>query len=262
MGSFAHRRRLRAALSFILRPLLLALGLTFVVRFLFSSPKAPRHTKALVVASTQKTAGEASDWLAKVPKDWAIHKSVVDAEIPPKSTKREKVFAVPVNKGNEAMVYLTYIIENYHNLPEVVFFHHDHSKAWHQELTSDQEVAKLRTSYVLEKGFVSARCLPGCENVIQLVDYTIDMKVFSYHGREAHLSTLLRTFLEPGEKIPMKLAAPCCAQFAASREAILRRRQEWWKGLRDWLTDTPLDNKSSGRLLEHTWHVWLGEEAE
>lgn len=38
---------------------------------------------------------------------------------------------LPANKGNEAMPYLTYIIENYNNLPESMAFIHSHQFSWH-----------------------------------------------------------------------------------------------------------------------------------
>jgi hypothetical protein len=38
---------------------------------------------------------------------------------------------VPVNKGNEASVYLKYIIDYYDNLSEYTFFIHDEEYAWH-----------------------------------------------------------------------------------------------------------------------------------
>ena len=37
----------------------------------------------------------------------------------------------PVNKGNEASVYLKYIIDFYDNLPEFTFFIHDEEYSWH-----------------------------------------------------------------------------------------------------------------------------------
>ena len=36
-----------------------------------------------------------------------------------------------MNKGNEASVYLKYIIDNYDNLPDFTFFIHDEEYAWH-----------------------------------------------------------------------------------------------------------------------------------
>ena len=38
---------------------------------------------------------------------------------------------VPVNKGNEASVYLKYIIDYYDDLPDFTFFIHDEEYAWH-----------------------------------------------------------------------------------------------------------------------------------
>lgn len=252
---------MRAALSFVLRPLLLAVLVTLVFRMLFSSkppkPAVPKETKALVVASTSDLSESQTDWLSQVPVDWVVHKYVADAPTSPE-------LSVPVNKGNEAMVYLTYIIDHYDRLPDIVFFHHAHFKAWHQSLDSLTEVTSLRTSHVARRGYVSARCLPGCENLIPLADHSVDMGNLVYVGRDVHLTTLLDEFLDRsrGEQVPPRLAAPCCAQFAASKSAILARPKEWWVRLRQWLIDTPLDNMTSGRLFEHTWHIWLGETAE
>lgn len=38
---------------------------------------------------------------------------------------------LPANKGNEAMAYLTYLIQNYDNLPESMAFIHSHEDGWH-----------------------------------------------------------------------------------------------------------------------------------
>jgi hypothetical protein len=46
----------------------------------------------------------------------------------------------PLNKGKEAMLYITYIIEKYHNLPATIAFIHSHEngypKARHNDKTS------------------------------------------------------------------------------------------------------------------------------
>lgn len=255
MGAYS-RRQLRAAINFIVRPLLLALVLTLFVRLLFAPSRSHKHSKALVIASTSSQPEREVSWIRQVPRDWKVFNYVTDA---PTSAD----LAVPMNKGNEAMVYLTYIVDHYDRLPDVVFFHHSHLKAWHQETDSLSEVRNFRASYIAKKGFASARCLPGCENIIALADYSVDPSMFLHYRRDVHLTSLLDEFLdrEGGERVPKKLAAPCCAQFAASRDAIRRRNREWWIRLRQWLVDTPLSSMDSGRLLEHTWHIWLGEEA-
>lgn len=265
MGARSHRQ-LRAALSFVIRPLLLAVLVTVFFRSLFSprstKPKAAptarkETTKALVIASTSDLSDSQSAWISQVPASWVVHNYVTDAQTSPE-------LSVPVNKGNEAMVYLTYIIDHYDRLPDVVFFHHAHHTAWHQALDSLTEVTSLRASYVARRGYVSARCLPGCENLIPLADHSVDADKFALVGRDVQIASLLDEFLDRsrGEAVPRRLAAPCCAQFAASRAAITGRPRDWWVRLRQWLIDTPLDSMTSGRLMEHTWHIWLGESAE
>lgn len=278
MGIY-RRRKLRAALSLLIYPFVFAVLLTFAAKLLFggrptSSPPPvtkPSHgslehqpgpiSKALVVASTKK---DDTTWLYDISPslNWTINHYRVDDPLNP-------ALSVPSRKGNEAMVYLTYIIDNYESLSDVIFFHHGHPRAWHQKLTSAEEVARLRTEYVLKAGYASARCLPGCENVVSLEggEPAPRMAALPLMSRRDHLITLLENFLEPARfpelegTVPKQLSAPCCAQFAVSRERVLRREREWWVKLREWLIEAPLPSMNSGRLMEHLWHVWFGVEA-
>ena len=43
----------------------------------------------------------------------------------------ENEYNIPVNKGNEASVYLKYIVDNYDNLPDFTLFIHDDERSWH-----------------------------------------------------------------------------------------------------------------------------------
>lgn len=282
----SNRRQLHAALAFVVRPLALAVVLTVVVRLFFAgSPGAPKagssllgtkttFSKALVVASTRAQPEKEVGWIKEVPRDWEVFNYVTDAApgtLPPRAGNQQ-LLSVPANKGNEAMAYLTHIIDHYDKLADVVLFHHSHRKSWHQELDSLTEVRSLRPSYVARKGYASTRCLPGCENVIPLADFAADFSLFPRIGRDVQLASLLHEFMDNDRRANQgvdddaflsgitKLAAPCCSQFAASRHAIRARSREWWMRLRQWLIDTPLDNRTSGRLLEYTWHIWLGEE--
>lgn len=261
MGAY-RRRHLCAVFSFIIRPLALAIFVTLIFRLLSSSP-SPRPstllirpkplTKALVIASTANQPPSETSWISQVPSDWQVH--TYNTDLPG---------VVPLNKGNEAMPCLTYIIDHYSSLPDIVFFHHSHFKSWHQTLDSLTEVQSLRASYVRQAGFVSTRCLPGCENLIPVAEYAVDFAMFARVGRDVQLASLFDEFINRtnGESVPTRIAAPCCAQFAVSKERILRREREWWVKLRDWLVYTPLGDLESGRLLEYTWHVWMGAEPE
>ncbi|KAI0127626.1 hypothetical protein BJ170DRAFT_381067 [Xylariales sp. AK1849] len=250
-----YSRRPRTVLLLVIRVLLTLGILTFILHHITFELTPPTYTKTLVVASNA-TERDAS-WLTLVPLDWSIYHYISDKPTLPS-------LSVPVNKGNEAMVYLTYIIDHYESLPDVVFFHHDHDRAWHQAFDSVFEVSNLRPSYVMEKGYVSPRCLRGCENIILLSDEkdVADMEQMHLVPRDVQLRSFLTEFLDENEAVPPKIAAPCCAQFAASRGAIQARTLEWWVRMRQWLIDTPLRSYNSGRLLEYTWHIWLGEQAQ
>lgn len=79
-------------------------------------------TKALVVASVE---ADDTSWIHTHLPDWQVNRYVVNSE----STQ----FQVPKNKGREAMVYLTYMIESYNNLPDIVVFMHSQRYQWHND---------------------------------------------------------------------------------------------------------------------------------
>ena len=60
---------------------------------------------------------------------------------------------------------------------------------------------------------------------------------------------------------PRQVGAACCAQFAVSRNQVLRRPREDYIRFREWVTQTDRDSASSGRVMEFLWHVIFGKEA-
>ena len=245
-------------LVFTVKPLLGALFVSLILHWsnIFqSSARKPQNphphiSKSLVIAATKSSN---LTWLSPALQNsyWETKIYTTDDPTAP--------LTVPINKGNEAMVFLTYIIDHYQNLPDVIFFHHDHAQAWHQLFSSSYELSRLNPKSVLRNGYVSPRCLPGCENVIELPGDVAPLADLKGAARDVQISSVLRAFL-PGGKVPLKIAAPCCAQFAVSGEAVRRRGLELWVGLRKWLMETNLDSMSSGRVLEYTWHLWFGME--
>ena len=82
----------------------------------------------------------------------------------------------PINKGREAMAYLTYIISHYSALPETIVFLHSHKdgypKAWHTDAEAYDNVASLKAlnvGFVQRNGYANLRCIfvPGCPDDIQ-----------------------------------------------------------------------------------------------
>ena len=87
---------------------------------------ARRKTKAIVTAVQTKDETTA-DWLAEFLPDWDTVVYVTDRssdEAAPSRASRIPLQHLPVNKGREAAVYLTYIVQHYHNLPDYMVFIH------------------------------------------------------------------------------------------------------------------------------------------
>jgi hypothetical protein len=171
----------------------------------------------------------------------------------------------PKNKGKEAMAYLTYLIENYSNLPDISIFLHAHKDgypaAWHTDVegySNVLSVQSLRHDTVHRLGFVNLRCgwIPGCPDEIQ------PFRTTDAHRTTEHIFVEAWRDLFPDEPtIPRKVGTPCCAQFAVSREAILRKEKAEYVRYREWLLNTRCDDELSGRIFEYLWHIIFGREA-
>jgi hypothetical protein len=63
------------------------------------------------------------------------------------------------------------------------------------------------------------------------------------------------------EEAPSEVGAPCCAQFAVSREQVLQRSKAEYEHFLSWVLASELDAAIAGRFLEFTWHIIFGREA-
>jgi hypothetical protein len=60
--------------------------------------------------------------------------------------------------------------------------------------------------------------------------------------------------------VPKKIGAACCGQFAVSREQVLKKPLSDYRHYLDWLINTALNDDTSGRVLEHLWHIIFGRD--
>ncbi|TGJ79273.1 hypothetical protein E0Z10_g9488 [Xylaria hypoxylon] len=201
----------------------------------------------LVVASLST---EDTTWFhAYLPDSWPKNVYVVDDPA--------AKLTVPKNKGHEAMVYLTYIIDRYDSLPDNVLFLHASRFAWHNDDPDYDALPTLQNiqlSYLQEAGYVNLRCVwvIGCPAEIRPV-------LDEDEGPSKDLKTkniYKKAFEEimPELPVPDTVAVSCCSQFGVSRNAIRRRPKEDYIRYRRWLLETPLDDSLSGRVLEFSWH--------
>ncbi|DAA77604.1 TPA_exp: Uncharacterized protein A8136_6150 [Trichophyton benhamiae CBS 112371] len=217
-----------------------------ISNFTAGTPKPPgsNYTKALIVPRLRT---ERVDWINSL-EDIKKEIYVVDD---PLSFPR-----IPKNKGREAMVYLTYLIDNYDNLPEIMIFMHAHQEAWHHEEPLNRDAAemvrRLSIERVVRNGFMNLRCAwaPGCPGWINPHNTQED----SAKPEEASVLKGWKDIF-PSIPIPGVIGGQCCAEFALSREraqAIPRSHLIYY---RDWLLRTNLIDFYSGRVWEYLWHI-------
>ena len=160
----------------------------------------------------------------------------------------------PKNKGHEVMIYVSYIIEHYDTLPDIIIFMHAHRWTHHNNalLAYDavEMVRRLHNDYVTKEGYVNMRCSwsPGCPEWLHS-----DSPRESLEKQEEIVLSKSWSELFPSDPIPAALGQACCAQFALSRERILSIPLSRFIFYRDWIARTPLSDYISGRIWEYSW---------
>ncbi|CBX94512.1 hypothetical protein LEMA_P120030.1 [Plenodomus lingam JN3] len=208
-----------------------------------SMPPGHNYTSMLVIAKTRE---ENVDWILHELPDQPVAAYVADDPNAP--------MHAPKNKGHEVMVYLSWIIDNYDNLPDVTMFMHAHQIAWHNDALLDSDarllITRLSRPRVWREGFVNMRCTwhPGCPDWIH--PGKTEMDPFK---EEEHLIAKSWSELFPLDEVPTVLATPCCAQFALSRDRIQARPYAQYLWYRDWLFNSRLPDHLSGRMWEYVW---------
>ena len=167
----------------------------------------------------------------------------------------------PLNKGHEAMVYLTHIIGNYGNLADVNVFMHKDRFTFHNEdllgFDSVKMINRLRGVHVINNGYTNLQCawLKSCPSWLNSSEVLPNME----RQEQVYLARAWDE-LFPSEGLPDMLAAPCCAQYAVSKDRIAAIPLAKFIYIRDWLMKTPLTDYISGRLWEYLWHyLFTGE---
>ncbi|KAJ5765202.1 hypothetical protein N7520_004761, partial [Penicillium odoratum] len=215
-------------------------------------------SKELVIAAMLATN---MSWVDDhVPADWVVNIYRTDA------AEGEAELTVPENKGNEAMVYLTYIIDRYDTLPDVSVFMHGGRYQWHNDnplYDSVISIKDLQLGHVRKTGYVNLRCtwVIGCPAELQPARYLRDRPDDKDHPTAmAFPESFMELF--PGIEVPEVVGVPCCSQFAVSRVAIHARGREEYLRIRNWLLRSPLNAGTSGRVLEYAWHIMFGKTAQ
>jgi hypothetical protein len=123
------------------------------------------HDRVVVIG---RLGNEDTSWVGENLPDWQHAVYVVDDPNSPG-------LHTSMNKGREAMPYLTYLVEHYHNLPATIVFLHAHRSgypvAWHNEGEDHDAVRMVRslnTDFIQRSGYANLRCvhIPGCPDEV------------------------------------------------------------------------------------------------
>jgi hypothetical protein len=151
---------------------------------------------------------------------------------------------IPINKGNEASVYLKYIIDHYDNLSDFTFFIHDDEYSWHH---SGSIIDRYNEAINSKQLFYNIN------------NYYLDP--YSNIGQKKELMKWYNQFIEPYipfEKLPNKdwlIGYKGCAQFLVHKSLITNLPLKFYQDLYEWILNFH-NGKLSGYFLEWTWHLF------
>jgi len=156
---------------------------------------------------------------------------------------------IPVNKGNEASVYLKYIIEYYDELSEFTFFIHDDEYAWHH---TGSIIDKYNEAVMSNKMYynINDKCPWNSRNSLNKNDYNDLLNWYNIYIEE----------YIPISKVPNNTdfiyGYQGSAQFLVHKDLIRNFPKKFYMKLYEWIITTDLTNDVSGRYLEWTWHIF------
>jgi hypothetical protein len=266
MAFWFHSRRLVFTLGFLSTLVLLLIHLkSNLVRL-----EARQHEQGLGTTTVAKKPGEAYSKTIVMAKtrtedvSWVHNLEGFEKKIYTVDTTSN--LTVPRNKGHEAMAYLTYIVDNYDNLPDVVLFFHPHQIAWHNNILLDVDskktIQRMNLEKVVRDGYFNARCHhdPGCPDWLHIDRAEAEWDLIKKKEEQYFTSARWRSLHLDGRPIPEALAQPCCAQFAVAGERIRARSIMDYVHYRQWLLDTDLEDEYSGRFFEYSWqYIFTGQ---
>jgi len=156
----------------------------------------------------------------------------------------QNLLNIPVNKGNEASVYLKYIIDNYYELTDFTFFIHDEEFSWHHK-------GSIIERY--EEAINSKQLFYNINNYY--------LQSYYYIKEKKELMEWYNKFIEPYipfEKLPNKdwlIGYKGCAQFLVNKKLITNLPLKFYQDIYNWILEFH-NAKLSGYFLEWTWHLF------
>jgi len=155
-------------------------------------------------------------------------------------------YNVPVNKGQEASVYLKYIVDHYDQLADFTFFIHDDEYTWHHSgsiIDKFNEAVESKELYYN----INDKCVLG-----SIVSNPL------YHNILIWYNIFIEKYI-PLNSLPNKdwtVNYKGSAQFLVHKCLIKNLPLKFYKDLYEWIITTKLSNYETSRYLEWTWHIF------
>ncbi|KAJ5320428.1 hypothetical protein N7508_000711 [Penicillium antarcticum] len=216
---------------------------------------------ALIVART--AADGNPSWLENLRAKY--HVCIYNVDAP--TDKESNLLQVPANRGHEAMTYLTFIIDNYDDIPSAgAVFVHGSRWAWHNDAPDYDNAALLAALDVRRAlqpaGYHNMRCdwstgtCPSSVPAQGSLEMRLQSAVAPWSPRAASDMALpkalahifggdfdeaLSSRIEQQVHLHLgrndAVRAQCCAQIVVSRERVWQHTLEEYVALRQWLLD-------------------------
>lgn len=147
----------------------------------------------------------------------------------------------------------------------MIVFLHSHRDGfpagWHTDsidYSNVESVRALQRDFVQQQGFVNLRCQtsPGCPDEIK----PFRSPPNTANNAEKHYATAWKQ-LFGNSNVPDTVAAPCCSQFAVSRDQVLARPLKDYKRMYDWVLNNDLPDEVTAGIMEYSWHIIFGQAA-
>jgi len=155
-------------------------------------------------------------------------------------------------RSQECPYYITYILDHYHNLPEVVLFSHGRPQVHNPNIVKQRSWFIERVQHDTQRhffkasiGFLSANCGIYVQRniksrpILDLLGYNRTTDPFANQIKILTVGTY------------------CCAQFIVHRSRILQHPISFWR-----LALKIVIDMNDCSHFEHLWHVFFGEPNE
>jgi hypothetical protein len=145
---------------------------------------------------------------------------------------------VAPNKGNEASVFLDYIIKNYDTLDDYTFFVHGHRSSWHHAEPMDEKINRT----VCSRPYFGLNDIPAYR--IMDCPSTTQQLASGYPPLERLLGPI------DMNRISFRMGG----QFYVHRDAVHSRSLDTYKALYDYIMGNVGCAQTDGILFERLWH--------